>query len=1184
MANKIINIQSLNPSTFQFQDYSKEDDKLISNSNESILFDSKLNYIEYFISDLNSNLLFDNTSGFSDFQILDGLVTIDPEKNLTDQGFSSGQYYTIYNFLKRLLSSSPNVKYYIEEISSDRTEIRLNSNTIPKDLIISSANELKQYIDTNDGSYKDFYLNFGANKLIIANNILLDNGNQLNPSILIKLYEPLSNEFNLKDELWVVEKIAESKSYQIEIIDLLSSTSDIIYLQGPNLNLDIKDEVNNSTEFKDYNSLVSSNSTSSLNQLSSLLEEKGIEINVDYTDYSNFVFLSNAEQRLNNFYYKIGLLEDYTSDLTTLYSITSSNSSSIAVSSSKVILENKISELITNLDGYEYFLYYESSSFTYPKSNSVYPYTLYLSTSPTAQTWISSSLLSASIYDLNNRNSLLYSIPDYLRDDSDNSQNELFVGMLGQHFDNIWIYIKDITNKFNSDNRINYGISKDLTAQALRDLGLKIYQNNFNNDDLYAAFLGVTPSGSLFPSTGSEWITNYITGSQNNIPLDDINKRLYKRLYHNLPYLYKTKGTLTGLEVLLSSYGIPNTILKVTEFGGKDKNNNNWDFWGEKFNYEFYTSGSSYVRTEWNKLSSSLDYPGAIEFRFKTPILTTSTPLSQSLFYTTNGDTSVVLEYSGSINSSASYSGAPINSYNQYGNLKLINSGSTISASIYLPFFNNGWWSVLVNRVYNGTNYTYTLYAKDKIYNEENGNTLGFQGSSSFTGSNWGLGGNGRIYLPSDVPVSILGKTYTPFTGSYQELRLYTTALSESVFDNYVMNPYSIEGNKVSGSQSSFNILSFRAPLGTVLDNDSTITTRTSIHPSITGSSSTTQSFSGSNSSYNLLGQFQFSSNCETIFIEEPLVGIKNSISNKIQIGEQIIPSGSTLSPFISIQQNPSVSGSYTKDINYLEVAFSPQNEINDDISSQLGFFNIGDYIGDPRQVSSSLNFYPNLNLLRDKYFEKYIHNYNFWDYIRLIKYFDNSLFKMIKDFVPARTSLSSGIVIKQHLLERTKYPLPQLTQSFYYLTASIGNIEGLLSGSKIYSHSRDYESFPLEVFSGGTGGAMPNLSGSISSSNLFANITQSWSGVNDTRLGLVPYTHNTQDEFYNGEFSGSIITVATQSLHNCDIFNNLLVTYDLFFYSSNVSSSTSDDNFLNPITSPNQGQIYLLYDSSSIY
>jgi hypothetical protein len=129
----------------------------------------------------------------------------------------------------------------------------------------------------------------------------------------------------------------------------------------------------------------------------------------------------------------------------------------------------------------------------------------------------------------------------------------------------------------------------------------------------------------------------------------------------------------------------------------------------------------------------------------------------------------------------------------------------------------------------------------------------------------------------------------------------------------------------------------------------------------------------------------------------------------------------------ISIEQNYLVSGSETPDVNALEVAFSPTNEVDDDIIASLGYFNIGDYIGDPRQISSSATSYPDLNTLAAGYFQKYYDRYDLYDYIRLIKFFDNSLFKMIKDFVPARTNLRSGVVVKQHLLERNKYPQPMM-------------------------------------------------------------------------------------------------------------------------------------------------------------
>ena len=142
---------------------------------------------------------------------------------------------------------------------------------------------------------------------------------------------------------------------------------------------------------------------------------------------------------------------------------------------------------------------------------------------------------------------------------------------------------------------------------------------------------------------------------------------------------------------------------------------------------------------------------------------------------------------------------------------------------------------------------------------------------------------------------------------------------------------------------------------------------------------------------------------------------------------DENIPSGSTLSPYRSIQQESFPSGS-NPSINYLEVAFSPQDQINDDIIAQIGDFNLGEYIGDPRQISESKSSYPQLDALRDAYFEKYISSYDLNDFIRLIKFFDNSLFKMIEDFTPARTTLSSGVVVKQNLLERNVQPPPSMS------------------------------------------------------------------------------------------------------------------------------------------------------------
>ena len=179
-----------------------------------------------------------------------------------------------------------------------------------------------------------------------------------------------------------------------------------------------------------------------------------------------------------------------------------------------------------------------------------------------------------------------------------------------------------------------------------------------------------------------------------------------------------------------------------------------------------------------------------------------------------------------------------------------------------------------------------------------------------------------------------------------------------------------------------------------------------------------------------------------------------------------------------SIQQHSFVSQSYTPNVNYLEVAFSPSNQINDDINAQIGYFNLGDYIGDPRQNFSSSRSYPDLDILRDAYFEKYIRGYDVADFIRLIKFFDNSLFKMIEDFTPARTSLASGVVVKQHLLERNR-------QRPALVTSSRHDYEGLVVNlPKDYSSgSADFPQYSTEgsaiyKFTGGPGGSFNRFNG----------------------------------------------------------------------------------------------------------
>ena len=1121
------NILPLNPNTFSTEIYSPQDKGLITSLTEDNVYDLTTDYIEFFVYSLNNSIVAPsgNDGTFTNYRVIDNELYIDPEVDTNRLNISTGTVNTVYNFLRKRLSSSPQSTYYISEISSDRTEIRLDSTIISREDIITSTSEFISY-RKQDETFPDFYLNFGSNTLLIANNILLDTDN----TVLIKLYEPLPQDITVNISLWVVEKISNGLAFRVEFpttVQLPTPTE--FYIQGPNYNLANKTELNNSTEELTLGNLTSPNSQSE-DQLSSLQNDPSVNISMDYTNFSNFVNFSSAKSRIENFWYKVSLIESASEQIT----IQSVAPNSTFTSSSLAPLNNLIKDTITNFDKYEYYLYFESSSDTYPKTNSTPPYQNALTSSTAAENWYNDKIVSASNYDELNQDWIYYSIPEYIRDDSSNDQYLNFTNMMGQFVDdNIWVYLKDTTNKWDADNRIDYGISKDLVAQVLRDMGVKLYQNNFSSTDLYSAFLGFTDSGSLFPfpymtgslptPSGYEYISNFISSSDEAIPLDDINKRIYKRIYHNLPYLLKSKGTIAGLRTLITSYGIPDTILRISEFGGKDKiNSNDWDLWQHQYNYKAdKTLDRGLISTDWalNPAWQSPDQkPSTLQFRFNAGLPSGSFGIveaSQSLWML-DRDAAIVLEYStdlAEIPTADTYSGSIVDPTYQYATLKFTPNNFTDIASVTLPFLDGGWWNVSVVRE-EGSNFT--LFAGNKIYSGSDGSQIGFYATSSLISVNpqdWALSTDSYFPSRNGLGTTFSTGTYESLSGSYQEIRYFTTPLTENVFKDYVMNPQSTEGNGINGSA---NQLAFRASLGGDLYTGSV-----SIHPKSSGPTGYPTSSFVANSNFTT-SFIDFSKNKEYIFYDSPAVGIKNRNTDKIKRQDLILPEGDTLSNQISIQQSSFTNDDYTNNLNLLEVAFSPQNEINDDIINQIGFFNIGDYIGDPRLVSSSADTYPSLVELSKEYFEKYTSSYDVYDYIRLIKFFDNSLFKMIKDFVPTRTGLASGIVVKQHILERQKYPTPQAEWTRPEYTGSIGSTPALLSGSRYYKASTDFESIPIETISGSDGGTF--LSGYV---------TQSWDGINVTPLGDVPFTQDNKEEFIDGEFSGSVITITDGELNS---------------------------------------------------
>jgi len=942
-------------------------------------------------------------------------VTFDPAADLANLGITYGKYNVYYNIFRPKVILDYTKSIFIKEISKDRTEIRLYSNNVTPSQFQTNTNNFIAERGSNP-YFKEFYLNFGKNQLLPCINIAFDLGSSTStltgpsnnqtltstlsgsPSVLVKLLNPLPIQYKVNDTLNIVDALSNPQAYNVEItpepVKRVSPS-----LRGPNFDLDLDNLRVGPTPYYNFTEVTTFQGTFApqLQQLLGQLSASNFSINVDYNDYENFVHYSSAARRLEGFKYKLENIELYTSA-----------SASYALSTNPTALldaakfQNKINTTIQSFDGWEQHLYFETGSSVWPKYTSTKPYLNYSVTSSQAITWYNGNYDSASLYDDNNQNYLLYALPGYI---SENDNNELafqFVASIGQMFDDIWIHIKAITDLYQTKNALDQGISKDLVYFALQSLGVNTYTDQDGNNQFQYLY-GVNPDGTYKPQVAS--YQTLISASNYQIPGQDQQKEIYKRLYSNLPLLLKSKGTTRFNQYLNTIFGIPTTIMGSLEYGGVDKITSSFEYEYDRFNYALQTSGSNNISIPWNYVSQSAIrttytdiVPDGIEFRFKaSPSYTTT----QSLFYS-GSNFKLDLLYANTGSNNSIYA----NTVGNFGYFQF-KLGTTVVTSSTIPVFTTGsdgdtsWYSVLVQRRtpnlrigQTSTSQTYDIYVKNNVYGE-----VGHKTSASLTTTTAAT--NSLWYTQGTIKLG--GGSY-PFSGSIQEVRLWSYKLNEDVFNSHVLNPESIEGNTYT---SSFSDLAARWPLGNNLYtyNHTLTSSVASVAPD-----QKSQAFTASFASFP--NKNNYTSFTETYYADVANSGYANPVTDKIRVisgstyGTQLLPNKSIVVPDLV---------PVTKDIHLLDASLSPQDEIDRAIIAAFGSsYNLDDIIGNP--VTGS---YYELQPIQNEFFKKFVNSYNYKDYIRLIEFFHNSLFRTLKDFTPARTNLSTGIVIKPHLLER---------------------------------------------------------------------------------------------------------------------------------------------------------------------
>jgi hypothetical protein len=244
------------------------------------------------------------------------------------------------------------------------------------------------------------------------------------------------------------------------------------------------------------------------------------------------------------------------------------------------------------------------------------------------------------------------------------------------------------------------------------------------------------------------------------------------------------------------------------------------------------------------------------------------------------------------------------------------------------------------------------------------------------------------------------------FSGSMMEFRYWNSALNSGSFDNHVKAPKSFAGNHASASWTDL-VLRYSFDDDKALNSDGDIR-----------DTSADQSYiqSGSAKGYTSGIAPHFSSVVDEEQMLIPNIGPNRVVSNKIRLENSKLSFGG-----LSVDKRAELSAYDLSalDSNKLGIYFSPANVINEDIIRSVANLDFDQYIGDPRDKYKYR--YRQLEDVSTTYWQKYLTPNSFWDYIRLIRYYDTSLFDQLRAFVPARARASVGLLIEPNILERKK-------------------------------------------------------------------------------------------------------------------------------------------------------------------
>jgi len=846
-------------------------------------------------------------------------------------------------------------------------------------------------------------LNIGDDRQIVALN--WRNGTQTvggQETAQLKLLNPIPDNIEIGTPVFISRELANTviDTFRVRFSPQIDTTP---YLRPKNTSINIGAELGKSLNQVTYKLLQLQ--TGSLGTLdttnNSTFEDqiyrqwysydfKSSELNLDFSDYTNFVFYGSAAMRLAAFREKLIQLEKieelrkqfdgnvFTGELA------SAGATYILEQSSKLAVQKET--LIRTFDRYEQYLYFTqatvdspySASFDYvdggveynpigywPKSGSV----VWPVNSEVATEWYATQSAIAQRFDEFNENNLVNTIPSHVREHAvDNGAYITFVSMIGHFFDNIKLYVDQFPNIYSRYLNPNEELSKDLVTDIADAVGFSLPTLNSIYD-----------------------LSDNILGTNQETPRRDYTVETHKRLLHNLPFFTKAKGTKTALNMLLKTFGLSEQLLRVYEVGGT----------GESAINAFSEYSTGFRLTQDDNLSIRLPvsasrrtpYPAQLQFSFDTQRIAPMTLVT--------GDNLWALHL------------------RQHPDNQQLARLELTSGSAHTPILTSSYYEMFGDAILNVTlrNYQDTLQSSLAVYHTVDGDIF----YESFMTEP--VGANNFIDLWNKTNFAHIGGSgslvQNRIDAIVDEVRLWGKNLSDEMVLVNTFDPGSIAGDTYTDPTNLLYVqLSFAAATtGSLVNSIRNESPFIGINafPSLTD----IQTIGGSVTANNFIRYSR------PIRQAIPTGTFNTTVTSKIQIAPPPVftPVNITANGVKQLSRTSSIVARGDKRIqrgrNKVGIFASPTEIINQNIIRTLGLENINTLLASPSAMYTELS--KELDVIKKYYAQYYYANVNINNFIRIVSNINSVLNKVIEYFIPSKATLLNGVVIQQNIFEQIK-------------------------------------------------------------------------------------------------------------------------------------------------------------------